>query len=365
MRRKETAEAIANYSEIAAALREEIRAGAYSKEGSFPSLTKIMQRFGVSRPSAVRSVAELKRLGLVSTRRGSGTFVAARNRTIGLAIPGTADSEFFSAIMDGLVFNCNKYGMDLVAGDIFAVDHDKRARQAERLARHFAAKRVAGVIMQPVGFSETADQLNGIISDILDKANIPVVLVDYDIVPPPERSRYDLVAIDNFGAGRKIAAHLLGVGAKRICCLLRSLCADSVRARFSGVDAEVCRSRRGRHVNVVVAEPDDKKAIDAMMKELRPDAIVCSNDIAASNLVKTLGKLRVRVPDDVMVAGFDDVRLAGSMSPGLTTIRQPCFDIASTAFKTLLERMATPNLPARQVLLDTTLVVRASTTSMA
>lgn len=365
MRRKETAEAIANYSEIAAALREEIRSGAYSKEGSFPSLTKIMQRFGVSRPSAVRSVAELKRLGLVSTRRGSGTFVAARNRTIGLAIPGTADSEFFSAIMDGLVFNCNKYGMNLVAGDIFAVDHDKRARQAERLARHFAAKRVAGVIMQPVGFSETADQLNGIISDILDKANIPVVLVDYDIVPPPERSRYDLVAIDNFGAGRKIAAHLLGVGAKRICCLLRSLCADSVRARFSGVDAEVCRSRRGRHVNVVVAEPDDKKAIDAMLKELRPDAIVCSNDIAASNLVKTLGKLRVRVPDDVMVAGFDDVRLAGSMSPGLTTIRQPCFDIASTAFKTLLERMATPNLPARQVLLDTTLVVRASTTCRA
>ena len=145
MRRKETAGAIASYSKIAEALCKEIRAGVYSNEESFPSLTKIMQRFGVSRPSAVRSVAELKRLGLVSTRRGSGTFVAARNRTIGLAIPGTADSEFFSAIMDGLVFNCNKYGMDLVAGDIFAVDHDKRARQAERLARHFAAKRVAGV----------------------------------------------------------------------------------------------------------------------------------------------------------------------------------------------------------------------------
>ena len=365
MQQEETTGESVSYLQVAKALRDEIRNGAYADSGTFPSLTKIMKRFGVSRPSAVRSVAELKRLGLVGARKGAGTFVLARNRTIGLALPGTADSEFFSAIMDGLVFNCNKYGMDLVAGDIFAVDHDKRARQAERLARHFAAKRVAGVIMQPVGFSETADQLNGIISDILDKANIPVVLVDYDIVPPPERSRYDLVAIDNFGAGRKIAAHLLGVGAKRICCLLRSLCADSVRARFSGVDAEVCRSRRGRHVNVVVAEPDDKKAIDAMMKELRPDAIVCSNDIAASNLVKTLGKLRVRVPDDVMVAGFDDVRLAGSMSPGLTTIRQPCFDIASTAFKTLLERMATPNLPPRQILLDTTLVVRASTTRRA
>ena len=116
--------------------------------------------------------------------------------------------------------------MDLVAGDIFAVDHDERAKQAERLARHFASVGVAGVIMQPVGFSENANQLNGIIADILDKAGIPVVLVDYDIATPPGRSKYDLVAIDNFSAGRKVAAHLLEVGAKRICCLLRRLCAD-------------------------------------------------------------------------------------------------------------------------------------------
>ena len=129
MQSNETPGAIANYSEIAEALRKEIRAGAYSKEGSFPSLTKIMRRFGVSRPSAVRSIAELKRLGLVTARKGAGTFVSQKNRTIGLAIPGTADSEFFSAIMDGLVFNCNKYGMDLVAGDIFRRG-PRQARQA-------------------------------------------------------------------------------------------------------------------------------------------------------------------------------------------------------------------------------------------
>jgi len=262
---KKTSVAIANYGEIAKALCKEIRAGVYSDEGSFPSLTKIMQRFGVSRPSAVRSVAELKRLGLVATRKGAGTFVLQKNRVIGLAIPGTADSEFFSAIMDGLVFNCNKYGMDLVAGDIFAVDHDERAKQAERLARHFASVGVAGVIMQPVGFSENANQLNGIISDILDKAGIPVVLVDYDIATPPNRSKYDLVAIDNFGAGRK-------------------------------------------------------------------------------------------------VAGFDDVRVAARMRPPLTSVRQPCFEIANIAFKTLLERMADSKLPPREILLDTTLVVRKSTT---
>ena len=141
-----------NYSEIAKILREEIRAGVYADSGTFPSLTKIVQRFGVSRPSAVRSIAELKRLGLVTIRKGSGTFVQKVNRTIGLAIPGTADSEFFAAIMDGLVYNCNRCGMDLVAGDVFPVAHKRRAVQAERLARHLVSIPAAGVIMQPVAY---------------------------------------------------------------------------------------------------------------------------------------------------------------------------------------------------------------------
>lgn len=351
-----------NYSEIAKILREEIRAGVYADSGTFPSLTKIVQRFGVSRPSAVRSIAELKRLGLVTVRKGSGTFVQKVNRTIGLAIPGTADSEFFAAIMDGLVYNCNRCGMDLVAGDVFPVAHKRRAVQAERLARHLVSIPAAGVIMQPVAYSEEAQSVNGIIADILDKAGIPVVLIDYDLLPPPERSRYDLVAIDNFNAGRKVAAHLIDAGAKRICCLLYKLSADSVHARFAGVDAEVYRVT-GRHVDIIEAKPDDVGLISAGLAAYRPDAIVCSNDIAALKLSKTLAGLNVRIPQDVKLAGFDDVVEAGRMKPSLTSIRQPCFELATTAFRTLLERIKNPELPPRQILLDTSLVIRESTAS--
>jgi LacI family transcriptional regulator len=351
-----------DYSEIAKILRKEIRAGVYADSGTFPSLTKIVQRFGVSRPSAVRSIAELKRLGLVTVRKGSGTFVQKVNRTIGLAIPGTADSEFFAAIMDGLVYNCNRCGMDLVAGDVFPVAHKRRAVQAERLARHLVSIPAAGVIMQPVAYSQEAQSVNGIIADILDKAGIPVVLIDYDIVPPPERSRYDLVAIDNFNAGRKVAAHLIDAGAKRICCLLYKLSADSVHVRFAGVDAEVYRVT-GRHVDIIEAKPDDVDLISAGLAKCRPDAIVCSNDIAALKLSKTLAKLKVRIPQDVKLAGFDDVVEAGRMNPPLTSIRQPCFELATTAFRTLLQRMKNPELPPRQILLDTSLVVRESTAS--
>jgi len=345
---------------IANALREEILAGVYDDGGNFPSLTKIMERFCISRPSAIKSVAELKKLGLVRTRKGSGTRVSRPTRTIGVAIPGTADSEFFAAILDGLVFNCQKSGVDLIAGDIFPKEHSLRAREAERLARHFVQKRVNGVIMQPIAFNAEAERINRAIERILDDTGIPVVLVDYDVVPPPERSHHDLVAIDNFNAGRRIASHLLSVGAKRVACLLCRLSAESVWTRYAGVDDCLMRAR-GRAADRIEAVPDDEKAVAAGLKKFRPDAIVCSNDIAADRLLKTLKKLKVRVPEDVMVTGFDDVKLAGEAKPALTTIRQPCFDLATTAFQVLLERIGNPGLPPRQILLDAPLVVRKST----
>ena len=346
---------------IAKALCDEIRAGAYGEGAPFPSLTRIMERFNISRPSAAKSVAELKRLGLVETRRGSGTYVARRRRTIGVAIPGTADSEFFQAIMDGLVFNCQKSGVDLIAGDIFPRDHNLRAREAERLARQLAASGVAGVIMQPVGFNADAAKINRAIARILGDAKIPVVLIDYDIVPPPARSRHDLVAINNFDAGCRVASHLISVGAKRVACLLRRLSAESVWTRYAGVDSALMRANGGHPAARIEAEPDDAKAIAAGLKKFRPDAIVCSNDIAAANLMETLKSLKVRIPEDIIVAGFDDVKLAAECNPGLTTIHQPCFDLATTAFRVLLERIGNPELPPRQILLDAPLVVRKST----
>lgn len=348
------------YDQVAAALREEIRDGVYDGMHPFPSLTKIMRRFGVSRPSAVRSVAALKQLGLVRTSQGQGTFLARTSRTIGLAIPGTADSEFFSAVMDGLVAECAQADMDLVAGDTFPKNHRRRAEQAERLARHFAELKVAGVLLQPVGFNPDAERINRLIEGILSEAGIPVVLIDYDIVVPPARSGYDLVAIDNFDAGRRVAAHLVAAGAKRVACLRRALSAESVWTRFAGVQAFVRRNGTAAF-GFIDAEPDDARAVAEGLKTFRPDAIVCSNDQAAAILAKTLRKLRVRIPGDVLLAGFDDVRVAREMKPPLTTIHQPCADLAAVAFRTLMERIANPDLPPREILLDAPLVVREST----
>ena len=77
--------------------------------------------------------------------------------------------------------------------------------------------------------------------------------------------------------------------------------------------------------------------------------------------MKTLAKLGLRVPDDILIAGFDDVQIASLTMPGLTTIHQPCEDIARETFRALLERIADRTRPAREIYLPAPLVERGST----
>ena len=92
-----------------------------------------------------------------------------------------------------------------------------------------------------------------------------------------------------------------------------------------------------------------------------PDAFLCGNDMSAVAILRHLRRLRLKVPRDVMVTGVDDVASASASRPQLTTIRQPCAELGQMAFHALVQRLRTPNLPPRQILLDAPLVARAST----
>ena len=94
---------------------------------------------------------------------------------------------------------------------------------------------------------------------------------------------------------------------------------------------------------------------------MAPDAIICGNDNLAVMLDQTLAKLGYRVPQDVLVTGFNDVSISWLSTPMVTTMHQPCADIGGVAFRRLLARMACPTLPTTTLLLPATLVEREST----
>jgi DNA-binding LacI/PurR family transcriptional regulator len=90
------------------------------------------------------------------------------------------------------------------------------------------------------------------------------------------------------------------------------------------------------------------------------DGFVCSNDYIAGHLMRTLLARGVRIPEEARIVGIDDVRYAALLPVPLTTIHQPCREIGRAALRVLLERLAHPKMPARDVLLDCELVIRRS-----
>ena len=350
------------YSVIVDLLRKEILDGKYAAPGKFPSERELVARFGVSRPPVQRALKELKAQGYLTQRQGLGTFVTkfARNLggAIGLIVPGFGHGEIFTPICRELSRLAQQAGLTLCFGSCDAEDPKERARLAKELARKYAQEHVSGVIFQPIEFVKNMESLNREVTAVFDAENIPVVLIDWDVVPSPGRSEYDLVGINNFESGRRVAAHLLEIGAKRIRFLTWNNCANSVRNRISGARSVV----PGRGEVELTLNPKDERSVRRVFSgRSAPDAVICGNDAMAAHLAIALREFGRRIPEDVKIVGFDDVQYATIVEPQLTTIHQPCADIARTAFKLLLERIATPNLPPRECFLNAPLMVRGST----
>ena len=92
-----------------------------------------------------------------------------------------------------------------------------------------------------------------------------------------------------------------------------------------------------------------------------PELFVCANDFVAVNVLASLRDLRLRVPDDVMIIGFDDAPGARTCMPPLTTVHIHTQIMAYSAAQLIVSRLKEPDLDFRQVSTQTDLIIRAST----
>ena len=352
------------YRQIFEALRKGVRDGLYPSGVPLPSEEALVRKYKVSRITAVRAMDELVRCGLVYRKRGAGTFATKtaqrESGRLGLIMPSLAVGEVFPVMCQALMRCAQKDGYSLVLGDISASTPSKRAIEAGKVARSFVKQHVAGVVLQPLAFLRAPERVTREILTLFDNAEIPVVLIDRNISLGQDPVRHDFVGIDNFSAGRALGEHMMKQGAKRVRFLMRPNCATVIRDRLDGVANAL--GLGGDKDFKIVAEPDDLATLGPIFrKRTRPDAIICESDYVAAVLRNTLDKLGLSVPKDVRLAGFDDIRCAVTTFPQLTTIHQPCEDIALVAYRALRERILDPSLPPRQICLPAPLVVREST----
>jgi DNA-binding LacI/PurR family transcriptional regulator len=355
---------------ISRQLLADISAGKYRAADRLPSEAQLVKTFRVSRPTVARALQDLQAEGLIERRAGSGTYLRHSAapplpalRQLALLIPGLGTTEIFELISGELASLARVQGYSLLWGSSTAprADADPSLEHAAELCEQFIARRVSGVFFAPFELAGEKQGASQRLAETLRQAGIPVLLLDRDVLPFPNRSDFDIVGIDNLAGGYLLAEHLIKLGCKRLAFVARPHSAPTVDARIAGAREALVRHRLDTPRNwVQFGDPADPKFVRGLTAGRQWDAFICANDHTAAVLLRSLEREKLRVPKDARVVGFDDVKYATLLGVPLTTIHQPCRDIAVTAFRAMLDRIAEPALPARCMLVTPRLVVRES-----
>lgn len=358
---------MAKYRDIFLTLKQAIDDGTYGAGLRLPSEHSLVQTFKASRVTIGRALKELQSDGYIERRVGSGTFVRSvavkkGHYTFGLLIPQLGQTEIFEPICQGMVAAQQAQGHVLIWGKSLA-GADTSEADARDVCQRLVSNKVDGVFFAPFEDSDRQDAINSTITAELNRAKVPVVLLDRDVVAYPERSNYDVVGIDNRRAGFVVTKHLIERGCRRIGYIGKQHLAPSCIGRAAGYGDAT--SAAGSLVDadsvfVETIDPTDVECVSSIMARYRPDGVVCSNDHTAAQLMRTLSELRIAVPDEVRLVAFDDVKYANLVSVPLTTIHQPCAQLGAAAIQAMIQRIENPEMWARDILVDFKLVVRRS-----
>lgn len=357
------------HQQIFESLRQAILTGKYEPGHKLPSEAMLVRQFDASRITVGRALRDLQQKGFVERRAGSGTYVRVNKTpaataessgyTFGLLIPELGQTEIFEPICQGMSQSTRMTDHVLLWGH--SAPSTSPQENALQMCRQFVQRRVTGVFFAPFEWGPDRDRVNQQILEIFEGARIRVILLDRDALPYPRRSAVDLVGIDNRRAGFVAADHLLSQGAKRLAFVALPHSAATVDARIAGFHEALLR--HGATISpdqIWTLDPRDAAAVKSALHTCPADGILAANDRTAGHLLHTLLGLGYRIPSQIRVTGFDDTGYAALLPVPLTTVKQPCREVGEAAISAMLERVANPALPPREILLDCSLVLRSS-----
>ena len=197
----------------------------------------------------------------------------------------------------------------------------------------------------------------------LRKRHIPFVLIN-DTSSEPDVSTVD---VDNVGGAFQMVSHILSLGHRRIAffggdSIMNSSLqrAEGYRKAFEsfGLKADDSQIFPGYYWRQHGYEMTHR--VMAVSPELRPTALFCAGDDIAFGALDALTELKLKVPDDVSVAGFDDILTAALSQPPLTTVRQPHFSIGRRAAEILLDHISYPGCNAQKDIFTPEIVIRGT-----
>jgi LacI family transcriptional regulator len=295
-------------------------------------------------------MAAIGKLGFV-TNLSAKRLAKGQALTIGL-IYHNASWHYILDVQRGLLDTARTAGY----GTLMHPCDMARPADAREIVELAAQRQVDGFIFTP-----PADNARGLL-ETLDRMAVPFVRLT-----PSERERAwpYVTATDRAGAC-EMTRYLLGLGHHRIGFIHGPNEQRAAHDRFAGyrdalAEAGIIYSEH------LVRHGDDhfdagREAARALLDQAtRPTAIFCNNDEMASGACMAIHEAGLRIPDDIAVAGFDDIPLARQIWPPLTTVCQPIYDIAAAATRLLIRLLGRGAAPALHQEIPTHLIIRAST----
>lgn len=278
---------------------------------------------------------------------GARSLITRKTQTLGVLLPDLY-GEFFSEVIRGMDDTAQRHGYHLLIS----------RSHADRHGINTAMRAMRGRVDGVVAMSPDIDA-----ESLLDApATLPIVL----LCSMPRGTGADSLTIDNCTGSKAMVSHLIGLGHKRIAIIKGAPRNYDAAERMRGYRLALQQAGITPDPSLVCeggfTESGGYVAALALLKVTpRPTAIFAANDSMAIGALSALRESGVRVPEDIAVAGFDDIPLARYMDPPLSTVRVPTYDLGARAVEILLHGLRNKNDHTRQIeLVSTELVVRRS-----
>jgi LacI family transcriptional regulator len=351
------------YLKLVKDVKNDILTGRYTAGARLPSYTEFAESYGINRLTVQRALRELKREGLVYAVPAKGVYVGDGRDRGGAARP-VASARWSIGL-----------GSDLRKLGLFGFLHFEIIEEMRRLL-HLDMHSLH--ILPVRGQTSTADWLESLRRENLTALiligrpaelsamealarEMPLVVLD----PQPRIETLTTVCIDDEAGGFLAGRHLLSLGHTDL-AVISAPPQPSSALRLAGFERALAESGRPDaslrvYPGNFSAESGGLAAAAILKEARRPTAVFCLNDEMAFGALQAFTAARVRVPEDISLVGYDDVRMAGVVSPALTTVRAGAADIARLAVGAIERRLLGELDNEIGYVVKPRLVVRAST----
>lgn len=266
------------------------------------------------------------------------------SKIIGVIIPNIENS-FFNELANVIEEEAFKNGYKLVLCN----SHNNREKELQNIEMLHQMKADGIIIMTN----------NENISDDLQECSVPFVVLDRKIKGLGDST---CIEADNYKGGVLATRHLIECGCKNIVCMKGPQKFSSGQNRFKGYQ-DVCEEGKltQRWVDCDYDYEAGMKAAEEIIEKYPDtDGIIAANDMAAIGAYKVLNKKGYKIPEDIQIIGFDNIRLSKLFVPEFTTISQPISKMGEKAVQIIIDQVEGKEYEKENIL-DVELIQRETT----